>query len=405
MLKIAYRYLRSPKTHSAVNIITNVSIAGVAVATMAMVIVLSIFNGFSDLAADRLSMLDADITVSRSDFRVIADADSLAQKLSGLRGVKQALPTLSGRALMTTNSAQSAVRFRGVPDGYDTLTDIESALIDGQYAQYTTHGVPAAVITIGVANNLRLGITSAEDGDINLHVPRRVGRINPANPAAAFHSTPLTVAGVMSVNQPEIDYDFIIMPLSTARDILEYDTEASDIEIFTEPGTDISRLQDELTKMLGDQFTVRDSLQLHAESFKMIAIEKWVTFMMLIFILAIALFNIVSTLSLLIIEKRENSVTLRFLGATRKMIVSIFVAEGWLVTCLGGLIGILLGVILTLAQQWGHFIPLSADASALTINYYPVALRIPDLLAVMGAVIVTGLIASQSTRLFIRTSK
>lgn len=402
-LKIAYRYLRAPKSHSAVNIITNVSIAGVAVATMAMVVVLSIFNGFADLAAGHLSMLDADLTVSRTDSKVIADGDSLARMLDAVPGVRAACPVVTGRALMVGSSTQTPVQFRGVPQGYDTLTDIHRAIIDGCYASHTTAGTPVALISVGVANNMQLTSTSPESSDLHLYVPRRAGRINPANPAASFIGQDIAVSGVFSVSQPEYDTDYMIVPLETARELLDYYTEASDIEIYLDDNADIGRVRRDISRTLNDDaYTVRDSLQLHAEAFRMISIEKWVTFMMLIFILVIALFNIVSTLSLLVIEKRHSMDTLRYLGAPRHLITRVFVTEGWIVTAIGGAIGLAMGIILTLIQQWGHVIKLSADAAALTIDHYPVRLSPVDLLAVAAAVALTGLIASQTTRLFSR---
>lgn len=403
-LKIAYRYLRAPKSHGVVNVITRISIAGVTVATMAMVVVLSIFNGFSDLSAQHLAILDPDIRVSREDNRVISNGDSLAKVLSTIPHIKAALPTLTGRALMTTPTTQTPIQFRGVPEGYDRFSDINSAIIQGCYATHTTSDMPVAVISVGVANNLKYGLVTTDPKALHIYVPRRVGRINPANTAAAFIGTPVAVSGIFTVSQPEYDTDYILLPLETTRELLDYYTEASDIEIYLDEGADEQEVAQAIASHLGNdnKYTIKSALEIHAEAFKMIKIEKWVTFMMLIFILVISLFNIVSTLSLLVIEKRDNMKTLQDMGAPHSLIQRVFILEGWLVTAIGGIIGIILGIALCLIQQWGHIIKLSADAEALTINYYPVRVDPWDILIVMTTVAATGLITSQITRLFTR---
>jgi ABC-type lipoprotein release transport system permease subunit len=236
---------------------------------------------------------------------------------------------------------------------------------------------------------------------VKLYVPRRNGRINPANPANAFVSSDLIVSGVFQVNQSEYDADYIMIPLAAARDLLEYDTEASAIEIrLTSPLAE-QQVIDEI-KALSNKVVVETRLQQQSEAFKMIAIEKWVTFMMLVFILVIASFNILSTLSLLVIEKRDNMTTLRALGASHSIISRIFMLEGILITITGGFFGIILGAILSLAQQYGGFIKLSADPATLTTDVYPVRLDMTDILIVFAAVAVVAVIASLITRIFTR---
>jgi ABC-type lipoprotein release transport system permease subunit len=236
---------------------------------------------------------------------------------------------------------------------------------------------------------------------VKLYVPRRNGRINPANPASAFVGTDLFVSGVFQVNQSEYDKEYIMIPLASARDLLEYDTEASAIEISlitpTAEQQVISEIQD-----LGEDVVIETRLEQQSEAFKMIAIEKWVTFMMLVFILIIASFNILSTLSLLVIEKRDNMATLRAMGASHSVISRIFMAEGILITITGGFFGIILGAILSLAQQYGKFIKLAADPKTLTTDVYPVRLDVADVFIVFAAVAVVAIAASLITRIFTR---
>ena len=396
-LKIAARYLVAPKSHNAVNVIAIIAVVGVAIATAAMVVVLSVFNGFSDLAARNLSRLDPQLRVERADGRVIADGDSLAAALKAAPGVAAAVPVLGERALAVTETAQTAVVFKGVPDSYTGVADIDSAMLDGCYAARNDNGIPADQLSVGVSNAL-LARPDAE-APLRLYVPRRQGRINPANPGAAFRGSELVVSGVYRIDQPDEDADHIIIPLDVARDLLAYDTEASAVEIALAPGADIKEMQKKIAALCGPDMLVLDRLQQRTEAFRMISIEKWVTFMMLVFVLVIALFNIVSTLSLLIIEKRNDMRILRALGARRGTVRAVFACEAWLITLVGGIAGLILGVGLTLAQQYGKFIKLAGDADALSIESYPVRLDGLDLLVTFAAVMATGLVTAAVVRL------
>ena len=400
-LKIAWRYLRAKKSHNAVNIITIISVAGVAVATMAMVAVLSIFNGFSDLALSHMAIIDPQFKAIAPDNRVFAGGDSIASRLGRISGVRGAVASLQSRALLVGPRTQTPVVVRGVGDAYGQLSGIRHAVIDGTYATALNDNdtTAAAVIAVGVANKLLTTPDAARR--LSLYVPRRNGRINPANPAAAFRGTPLAVSAIFTTGQNDYDGDFIITSAQALRTLLEYDSSQADaIEIFTDPDADPDDIRRSLANALGPNFTILDAVQQHAESFRMITIEKWITFMMLIFILVIALFNIVSTLSLLVIEKRDNMRTLSALGAPSGLIRRVFILEGWLVTVLGGAIGMVLGIIATLLQQHLGLIKLAGDSTQLVIDSYPVRLSATDLLATAAAVLITGLLASQSTRLF-----
>jgi ABC-type lipoprotein release transport system permease subunit len=218
----------------------------------------------------------------------------------------------------------------------------------------------------------------------------------------AFRSDSLIVAAVYQVAQAEYDTDMVILPLENVARLLDYDDEATAIEVKLKSPVNLSKVATQMQTILGDGFVVKDRLRQQEQSFRMIEIEKWITFLMLAFILIIASFNIISTLSMLVIEKSENIHTLHSLGATSTMISRIFMLEGWLISIVGGIAGIIIGVILTLAQQWGGFIKLSGDPSALSIDHYPVRLDVMDLFVVMGLVIVIGFFTAQITALFTR---
>ncbi len=397
-LRIALRYLVSKKSHNAVNIISAISVAGVMVATAAIVIVLSVFNGFTDLAASQFSRIDPQLKVSPSAGKVIANADSIAEEIASLQEIADATPTLTERGLLINRQEQLGVVFMGVNPNYTSVIDIDSAMIDGRFAPLL-HGQPApTTVAIGVASRMKLypGHIGSE-----LYVPRRVGRINPANPAGAFDYFPLTVTGVMQIDQMEFDVDHIIVPIDSARRILQYDDgEATAIELRIADNISIDKASNAVKKHLGAGYIVETQAQQQAESFKMIAIEKWVTFAMLIFILIIATFNIVSTLSLLVIEKRDNMETLRFMGCSRAMIRRIFMFQGAIITITGGFAGCLLGVALSLAQQIGGFVKLAGDPSKMTISVYPVRVELFDIVVVAAIIILVALLTSQITRIF-----
>lgn len=397
--KIALRYLLSKKSHGVVNIISVISVVGVAVATAAIVIVLSVFNGFTSLATQRLSMLDPEIKITPTQGKAIADADSLTEVIAAMPGVSVVMPVVEERGLVIVGSQQMPVIFKGVPDDYDRLAALDSVMLDGVYMAPLPY-VETTQISAGVAvqTNARVNANNI----VSLYVPRRVGRINPANPAAAFSGAELTVTGIYQVGQAEYDQDRMYIPLSTARRLLQYDTEATAIEVALEPGTDTDGAIKAIGQRLGDGYRLQDRLQQQEESFRMIQVEKWVTFLMLAFILVIASFNIISTLSLLVIEKRDNMATMRALGAPHRLIRRIFMIQGWLISFVGGVGGIILGAALSLGQQHFGWIKLSGDPSHLTINVYPVRVEAPDLLVVLVLVVIVGLLTSQVTRLFTR---
>lgn len=398
-LRIAIRYLFSKKTHNAVNVISLISLAGVAVATMAIVCVLSVFNGFSDLSAAHLSLLDPDLKITPLEGKSISSVDSLIYEIEQIDGVDVAIPTIEEQALAIYGDRQMPVMIKGVPPEYENTTDIKSIVIDGDFC--LTDSI-ASYATLSVGAAIGLGATPSFYRYLGIYMPKREGRVNVANPMTAFRSDSLIVAAVYQVAQAEYDTDMVMLPFENAARLLDYDDEATAIEVKLKSPVNLSKVATQMQTILGDGFVVKDRLRQQEQSFRMIEIEKWITFLMLAFILIIASFNIISTLSMLVIEKSENIYTLHSLGATSTMISRIFMLEGWLISIVGGIAGIIIGVILTLAQQWGGFIKLSGDPSALSIDHYPVRLDVMDLFVVMGLVIVIGFFTAQITALFTR---
>ncbi len=400
-LRIALRYLISHKAHTAVNVISLISVAGVAVATMAIVCVLSVFNGFTKLATSKLSLLSPDLRIESVRGKTIADADSLTAALRRLACVATVAPTVEEHALAIYAGKQMPVVIKGVTEAYDTITDIRGTVKeDGTFLLEDPDYGRFATLSVGAAINLE-----AHPGfydRLNIYVPRRAGRINPANPSASFRSDSLLVGGVFQSEQLEFDTDLIIIPLPVARNLLDYTSEATAVEVKLVPGVSADEGAAAISTVVPDSIIVKDRLHQQEQSFKMISIEKWITFFLLAFILIIASFNVISTLSMLIIEKDDNISTLYALGASRGMISRVFILEGWLISLTGGLIGIALGVILSLAQQWGGFIKLGGDHAAMSIDVYPVQLVFGDILVVLALVALTGWLTSTLTAVIMR---
>ena len=398
-LKIALRYLKSKKTHNAVNIISIVAMCGVVVTTAAMVCVLSVFNGFSSLIGSKLAKLDPPIMVNAASGKAISNADSLVAAIASIDGVEMALPTISDHALAVYDGMQMPVLIKGVPDGYEHLTGINDVIIDGNYT-LDSGSLHHAVLSVGVALQLRARPGFVEG--VRILAPKRIGNINLANPAGAFRADTMQIAGVYQVEQSDYDRDMIYVPIEAARFLFNYPTEATSIEISPSQGADEARVMDAISSIIGDGYTVKDRLMQQAYAYRMVNIEKWVTFLLLGFIMVIATFNVIGTLSLLIIEKDASITTFRNMGATNKQITRIFITEGWLISLVGAVAGIAIGLILCWAQQTFGLIELQGATELLVVKQYPVEVQMTDLVVVFAAVAVVGLLTSMATSIVMR---
>lgn len=362
-------------------------------ATMAIVIVLSVFNGFHQLTEQQMSLLEPPLRIVPERGKVMADADSLAEAINASCPEAHAMPTLSEQAFAIMGEQQYPVTILGVSDSWLKSDAIAQATIDGE-PTLNAGEVSCAVMSVGSA--MAFGAHPADARWLKIYVPKRVGRINTAAPMTAFRADSLVVAAVLQTSQTNHAEDLVIIPIDVARGILDYDSEASSIELWT------SLTPDQLNLHLPKGLKLVTREEYNHSSFAMIAVEKWVTFAMLAFILIIASFNIVSTLCLLVLEKRDNIAILQSMGATTSAVTRIFVIEGWLISLSGGVIGIILGVALTLTQQFGGFVKLGGDHSQMITDVYPVQLQPLDLLVVLALVAVTGLLTSAVTALFAR---
>ncbi|MBO4871657.1 MAG: ABC transporter permease [Muribaculaceae bacterium] len=394
LTKIALRYLVSKKAHNAVNIISIISVLGVVVTTAALVCVLSVFNGFRGVIMDRLAKLDPPISITAVHGKTIGDADSVLNAVNTVAGVKLAMPVVVDNALAVFAEYQMPVRLKGVPDTYNYLTMVDSVMVDGVWMlrdQVSTYAV------LGVGPALRLHSRPGYLRMLQLYAPQRQGRVNLSNPMGAFTSDSLFVSGVFQLQQNSYDNDLIYVPIDLARKLFDYDTQATAIEVCLTPDADETAVMSEFQRLLGPEYAVKNRLMQQAEAYRLVNMEKWMAFLLMAFILLIATFNVISTLSLLIIEKDESIATLRNLGATRKQVTRIFVMVGWLIAIVGAFVGVVLGLLLCLGQQTFGWLKLNGDPSSMIVHAYPVTVVWTDVLVVFALVAAIGVLTSLVT--------
>ena len=398
-LKIAWRYLVSKKGHQAVNIISIVAVCGVVVATAALICVLSVFNGFRGLIMGRLAMLDPQVAINATVGKTVNDADSVIDVVSVIPGVERAVPVVIDQALAIYAQYQMPVHLKGVPDDYNTMNDMDSVIVDGEWKlrdQVSKYAVP------GAGPAVRLCVRPEFLGMVRLYAPQRQGRVNIANPMGAFRMDSVFVSGIFQLQQNSYDADLIYVPLDMARNLFDYETEASQIEVKLASGADERQVMRSISQALGSGYQVKNRLMQQREAYRLVNIEKWMAFLLLAFILVIATFNVISTLSLLIIEKDDSIATLRALGANDRQISRIFVLQGWLITLAGAVTGVIIGLILCLCQQQFGWLRLSGDPANMIINAYPVEVEWIDVLVTLALVAAVGLLTSMVTALIMR---
>lgn len=388
---IARRYLFSKKSHNAINIISMICVCGVVVATIALVCALSVYNGFNDLVAGMFSSFDPELKITPRTGKVFDPTTSDMQKVRGLPDIAFFSETLQDNALIRYHDRQDVAIVKGVDDVYQHLTMMDSVLIDGSF---TLQDEVADYAVLGVGLSAKLGARPGFASPLELYVPKRNEKINLSNPASSFNIGYPYIGGVFMINQQVYDEGYMLVPLSLARELFHYDKEVSAIELKLNEKTDVSSVKKQIKTILGDEFIIQDRFEQQEASFKMMQIEKWMTFLILCFILAIALFNVVGSLSMLMIEKQDDVRTLRNMGASNSLIRRIFLFEGWMISGFGALIGIMIGLVLCLLQQSFGLIKLGQTAGAFIIDAYPVRVIFTDILVAFVTVAAIGFMAA-----------
>lgn len=364
-----------------------ISVCGIAIATMAMVCTLSIFNGFTKLVSDSFSIMDPDLQIIPAKGKVFDASSAVFQKIKNLPEVAVASETVEDNALVKYGERQDPVLIKGVSDQFKEMVDTKRLVTSGEFS-LREGDVDFCVAGIGIAINL--GLRTDNITPIEIYSPKRDVKIQLANPANAFTTAYTYPAGVFALNQAKYDDQIILVSLDLARELFRYNNEVTSLDIKLKENVSANDAESKIRKQLGDNFIVKNRFEQQADSFRMVNIEKWVTFLILSFILIIAVFNVVSSLSMLILDKSADIDILRNMGAENNLITRIFKIEGWLISMSGAIAGIVIGLVLCLIQQHFGILKLGQTPGAFIVDSYPVEVIFTDILFVFITVSIIG---------------
>ena len=388
---IAKRYLISKKSHNAINVISGVSVCGIALATLALVCTLSVFNGFQELVTTFFTAFDSELKITSVSGKVFDAQDERIQSLRQLPEVEVFSESLEDNAMVQYKGRQAMVVIKGVEDNFNQLTAIDSILYGRGDMVLHDEVVDYAIPGVDVTSSLGTGIRFLDP--LEVYAPKRGSKINVANPSTSFQTAYLHSSGlIFAVNQQKYDASYILTSLSFARDLFQYDTEVSSIELKLKEGSNIYKVQKKISQSLGEDFQVLNRYEQQADTYRIMEVEKLISYAFLSFILLIACFNVIGSLSMLIIDKRADVVTLRNLGANDRLISRIFLLEGCMISFMGAIIGVALGLMLCFAQQEFGILSLGSGASsgAFVVDAYPVSVHFSDVVLVLITVLVIG---------------
>jgi lipoprotein-releasing system permease protein len=380
--------LFSKKKQNIINIISAISMAGIIVGTMAVVIVLSVFNGFNNLIGKFFSNFDPDLKITSVEGKMFEPSAHRFSEIKKIPGVIHYAEVIEEVALIKYNNQMSHAVIKGVPGNYARYTKIDTLIVDGIF-MLEDEGVDYAVVGQGVAYKLGLGLSFIDP--IRIFVPKKGHQIS-LNPSRSINSDHIFPAGVFAVLE-EIDSKYIIVPYHFAAKLFESEHAVTAVELGLDPGVNLRKLQHEIQGMLGESFHVKNKYEQHDLIFKTMKTEKWASYFILIFILIIASFNMLASLTMLIIDKKEDLFILRGMGAGSGLIRQIFLFEGWLISFFGAIIGTILGLFVCWLQIKFELVTLPGTGS-FVISAYPVNVLFSDILIILGIVWGIGFIAS-----------
>ena len=389
---IARRYLFSKKSTHAINVISGISVVGVAVATMALVVTLSVFNGFHDLVASFFTQMDPQLKITPVKGKTAPADDPILTKIRHLPEVEVATECLEEQALAVYGDRQQMVIVKGVEDNFNQLTHIQEILEgDGDFELHAadlSYGIPG----LGVAYQLGLGYTY--EHPLRIFAPRREGQLNMANPTEGFVVDDLYSPGVVfCMKQGKYDKNYILTSIAFTRHLFDLDGRLSSLEIRLKPGSDFERVKSQMEEIATGKFYVQDRYEQQDDTFRIMKVEKLIAYVFLTFILMIACFNIIGSLSMLIIDKKEDVVTLRNLGATDHQITRIFLFEGRMISAIGAILGVLIGLLLCWLQQQYGIVRLGSSEGSFVVDAYPVSVHPWDIVLIVFTVMAVGFLS------------
>lgn len=388
---IAWRYIFSKKSHNAINIVSGVSAAAVGVVTAAMVCVLSVMNGFGSLIETMFSQFDPQLRITATTGKSFSIEDEAIQSVIALPCVELVSQTVEETALIRYKEHQLPAHLMGIDDNFQQLTQIDSIITDGTFSVFDG-AFERAVLGQGLAN--QVGINAHFVGGIHVYSPKRTERVNLMRPDESFNEATVFISSTFAVNQVKYDDTYMLISLPLARYLFDYDSvTVTALNLQLSPDVTTRQAKKQIQHILGDNFRVLDRYEQQADFFRILKIEKLLTILLMAFILLIACFNIISSLSMLMIDKKEDIRILNNLGADLPTIRKIFLYEGWLISSLGAVIGLIVGLILSLIQEHFGLIKLG-NGTQYVISAYPVQVQGLDILIVAIVVLLLGFVAA-----------
>ena len=388
--RIALRYLFARKNHNVINIISMISVVGVCIGAMALVTVLSVFNGFESLIGNTFSSFDPQLKIIPKSGKVFSPDTTQLDAVYQIEAISYHSETVEDRVLLRHQDRQTPAFLKGVEPSYEKMTGLDTMVIDGKFA-LDIDGDPAAILGYGLARTLGAGIKFIRP--IYIYVPKRGGAISMLNPEKNFNRKHIYPSAFFFISQQKYDDQYCLVPLTTARQLFGYSNQVSAIEIALKQGADVAVVEEEVQQLLGSGFDVLNRKEQQSDIFKMMEVEKWMTFLILIFITFIASFNVIGSLSMLMLDKKTDIQTLRSMGATAKFVRSIFLFEGWLISVIGGAVGLVLGAVLCWSQIEFGWLRLQGGGSFI-ISAYPIKMVAADFLYVFLAISALGIIVA-----------
>lgn len=392
-LTIARRYLFAKKSTKAINIISGISATGVVVATTALVVVLSVFNGFHDLVASFFTTFDPQLEIVPTRGKAVAaDAPALT-RIKALPEIDVATECVEDQALAVYRGRQKMVRVKGVDDNFPYLVGIRKTLYgDGEFTLHaadTEYGVP------GMRVAADLGLGSYWPDFLHIYAPQREGQPDMSDPSSAFVEDSLLSPGVVfAVRQSKYDGQVVLTSITFARRLFFRQGEVTSLELRLQPGTDIAKAKAKIEAIAGPEFRVRDRYEQQEDTYRIMEIEKALAYLFLTFILVVACFNIIGSLSMLIIDKRDDVLTLRHLGASDALVRRIFLIEGSLISVVGAVIGTLLGLLLCWLQQEYGLVGMGSSSGSFVVDAYPLSVHYSDVAVIFLTVIAIGFLSA-----------
>ncbi len=388
---IARRYILSKKSTNAINLISGISVVGVLVAAAALVVVLSVFNGFRDMVASFQTNFDPQIKITKVVGKTMASDDPLLEKVKALPEIEVATECVEEPVVVAYNGRQVMLTLKGVDDNFDKLTHISDCLYG--IGDFSLHAGVLEYAVVGAMAAQMLGCDIRWNDYIKVYAAQREGQLDLSAPETGFVVDSLLLPQyIFSVGQVRYDREVVLAPIAFARRLFHEQGELTSLELRLKEGANVGATKKAIKRILGDEYNVMDRFEQQADTFRIMQIEKVLAYIFLSFILIVACFNIIGSISMLIIDKKDDVVTLRSLGANDKQISQIFLFEGWTITFLGALVGVLLGLLLCFLQQQYGLVNMG-EKGIYVVDAYPVSVHYWDVVIILLTVMVVGWLA------------